>query len=412
MAKMPLTALHIKTLEQPGTYAVGKPPGLSLRVRPSQAADGNDRVVKQWVLRYMLNGKARTMGLGSYPDITLEQARKTAQELRSHQIKLRGIDPLAEKAQRREQDRAQEAWLRSRKTFDQCAEEYVSTHRASWKSQKHGEQWVNTLATYASPVIGALPIDEVDKSRVLDVLRPIWTTKNETAVRLRGRIESVLDWAKAQGLRAGENPAAWEGGLRELLPAISRKRRIEHHPALPYQQIGPFIENLRKQGGTAARALEFLILTATRTNEVLAATWDEIDLQAAEWIIPAHRMKAGREHRIPLSAPAIALLHKLGTTDGVVFESPRRKALSNMAMLAVLRRMGRSDLTAHGFRSTFRDWAGETTSHPREVIEHALAHGLKDATEAAYARGTLMQKRRTLMNDWAEACMGTEHATS
>lgn len=399
------TALQIKNLNKPGVYAVGKPKGLSVRVRPSLThGQPNGAVVLQWILRYMLDGKARTMGLGSYPDVSLEQARKIAQDVRTNQVKLHGIDPLAQKAAAKEEERKQRAWLLQRKTFDECAREYISVHRSSWRNAKHTTQWENTLAQYVSPAIGKVPVDELTMTQVLGVLMPIWQTKNETASRVRGRIESILDWAKAQGIRHGDNPAAWDGGLRDLLPAISRNRRIEHHPALPYTEIGSFMATLRAQPGMAARALEFLVLTGCRTNEVIGADWTEIDLATGQWVIPANRMKAGREHRVPLSHQAVALLKSVGTADGVVFAAPRGGALSNMALLALLKRMRRTDITIHGFRSTFRDWAGETTSHAREVIEHALAHGLKDQTEAAYARGTLMQKRRRLMQEWSDRC--------
>jgi integrase len=410
MTKPALTSLQIKNLTKPGTYAVGKPRGLSLRVRPS-TADGasNGQIVKQWVLRYMLDGKARSLGLGGYPDISLEQARKQAHEIRATKIKLQGCDPLAEKAAAKEEERQLRAWALQRRTFSQCAGEYIRTHRSGWHNAKHAMQWESTIEQYANPHIGDVPVDEINKAHVLSVLRPIWETKNETAGRLRGRIESILDWAKAQELRQGDNPAALKGGLKELLPAISRKRRIVHHSALPYNEIGSFMERLKVQSGIAALALQYLILTACRTNEVIGAKWEEIDLSAGQWIIPAERMKARREHRVPLSKQAIWLLQSVGTSEGYVFASSRNTPLSNMAMLAVLKRMGRSDITVHGFRSTFRDWAGETTSHPREVIEHALAHGLKDETEAAYARGTLMRKRAVLMQDWAQRC---NHETS
>jgi integrase len=353
----------------------------------------------------MLDGKSRLMGLGGYPDVSLEDARKLAQEIRTQQIKLRGIDPLVEKAARKQEARELERQRAYRKTFDQCAAEYISTHGVVWRSAKHRGQWENTLRTYVSPVFGSLPIDQVAKAHVLEVLRPIWQTKNETALRLRGRIESILDWAHAQGVRAGDNPARWAGNLKELLPAVSRKRRIQHHAALPYVEIGSFFAKLSHQQGAATKALQFLILTASRTSEVTGATWDEVDLQAEQWIIPASRMKAGREHRVPLSPAALTVLQNLNHRDGTVFRSPQGRPLSNMAMLALLKRMGRPDLTTHGFRSSFRDWAGEGTHHAREVIEHALAHGLKDQTEAAYARGTLMAKRRALMCDWGAFCL-------
>ena len=372
MTKQALTTLNIVNMTTRGTYAVGKPAGLSLRVRAS-ITDGvpNGGIVKQWVMRYMLDGKARTMGLGSFPDVPLTKARAEAEAIRRGKVE--GNDPLAIKAANRAAARHAANLQSRRKTFDQCADNYIQTHTPSWKNAKHAQQWTNTIRQYVTPVIGAMMVDEVRQEHVMDVLRPIWATKNETAIRVRGRIESVMDWAKAQGMRQGDNPAAWEGGLKELLPAISRTRRIEHHPALPYSEIGAFMVTLRDQKSMGARALEFLILTACRTNEVIGATWDEIDLTAAQWVIPAARMKAGREHRVPLSAQAVALLKGLGTTDGVVFSSPRGGALSNMAMLALHKRIGRTDITPHGFRSTFRDWAGETTNHAREVIEHALA---------------------------------------
>lgn len=405
MPKATFTAIQVKNLTKPGTYAVGKPSGLSLRVRPSTATNASvGDVVKQWVLRYMLDGKARSMGLGSYPDVSLEQARRTANEVRATKIKLQGIDPLTEKAALKAEAREKETRLAQRKTFRQCAAAYIETHRPGWRNAKHASQWTNTLNTYAMPTMGEIPADEITKAHVLDVLTPIWQTKTETATRLRGRIESVLDWAKAQGGRTGDNPAAWEGNLKELLPTIPKMRRVQHHKALPYSEIGSFMTALRGQSGMAARALEFLILTACRTNEVIGAVWEEIDLKKGEWTIPAARMKAGKEHRVALSTQAVALLRGLGTSEGIVFASPRGEALSNMAMLALIKRMKRTDLTGHGFRSTFRDWAGECTAHAREVIEHALAHNLKDKAEAAYARGTLMQKRAVLMQNWADRC--------
>jgi integrase len=410
MVKPAFTALQIKKLSTPGTYAVGKPPGLVLRVRESSSAQPDGSVLKQWALRYMLGGKSRMMGLGSYPDVSLEDARKLAQEIRTQQIKLRGIDPLAEKATRKEQARQAEQLQARRKTFDQCAAEYIETHGVAWKNAKHRAQWENTLRTYVSPVFGHLPVDQVTKAHVLDVLRPIWQTKNETAMRLRGRIESIFYAAQAQGSMHGENPAVWAGNLKELLPAVSRKRRIRHHPALPHSEIPRFYADLGVQSGVAASALRFLILTASRTGEVTGATWEEIDLRSKQWTIPASRMKAGKEQRVPLSPPAIELLQSLDGREGPLFRSPKGKALSDMAMLALLKRMGRSDLTTHGFRSSFRDWAGECTHHAREVIEHALAHGLKDQTEAAYARGTLMAKRRALMCDWSDFCLAQQTA--
>ena len=348
------------------------------------------------------------MGLGSFPDVPLARARIEAEAIRRG--KVQGIDPLALKAAARVTARERETLQSRRKTFDQCADSYIETHTPGWKNAKHAQQWTNTIRQYVTPLMGAVMVDEVTQGHVMDVLRPIWSTKNEAAIRVRGRIESVMDWAKAQGMRQGDNPAEWEGGLKELLPAISRNRRIEHHPALPYTQIGAFMTTIRAQQSMGARALEFLILTACRTNEVIGAMWDEIDLKSAQWIIPAVRMKAGREHRVPLSVQAVTLLRGIGTTEGTVFASPRGGALPNMAMLALQKRIGRTDITPHGFRSTFRDWAGETTNHAREVIEHALAHALKDQTEAAYSRGTLMEKRQQLMQAWADRCDASDVA--
>jgi len=411
MTKPYLTALHIKNINTIGTYAVGKPTGLSLRVRPSNTTNANpNHVLKQWVLRYMIGGKARMMGLGSYPDISLEHARKIAQQIKTDQIILQRIDPLAHKAEAIDKLRQQRDRIAQRKTFDDCAKIYIATHRPSWKNEKHASQWVNTIKQYASPFIGAVPIDELTKSQILSVLRPIWESKNETATRLRGRIAAVLDWAKAEGIRQGDNPAAWEGGLKGLLPELTKKRRVKHHPALPYPEIGKFMKALKTQTGMSALALEFLILTCCRTNEVLGATWEEIDSNKAQWIIPAERMKAGKEHRIPLSTHALELLKKIGPSKGFIFKSPKDAALSNMALLALLKRMDRLDITTHGFRSTFRDWAGECTNFSREVIEHALAHGLKDKAEAAYARGTLMQKRAVLMQAWSDRCYSDDNA--
>lgn len=353
----------------------------------------------------MLDGKARMMGLGRYDDISLEEAREKARECRK--ILADGKDPIDERDAKKAIDRlAKQKTL----TFDECAKAYIESNRAGWKNEKHASQWENTIATYASKIIGKLPIAEIDTGLVLKVLEPIWTTKAETASRLRGRIEAVLGWATVRGYRSGDNPATWRNHLDKVLPARSAVAKVTNHPALPYSQIGAFVEELRKQSGIAPAALEFAILTAARSNEVIGATWKEFDLNTGTWVIPGERMKAKKEHWIPLPARALEIVKSMlplkdkEISDGPVFLSPRGGALSNMAMLAVLKRMKRSDLTTHGFRSTFRDWAGETTAYPREVIEHALAHQLKDKAEAAYARGTLLEKRRRLMADWQRFC--------
>ncbi|MCF8177313.1 MAG: site-specific integrase, partial [Sulfuritalea sp.] len=290
-------------------------------------------------------------------------------------------------------------------TFDQCATAYISAHRSGWKNEKHIGQWENTLEAYASPIIGALPVAEVDTALVVKVLGPIWETKTETATRLRGRIEKILDWATVSKYRQGENPARWRGHLENLLANPNKIAKVAHHPALPWREICGFMVELRKQIGTAARALEFTILTAARSGEVRGATWAEIDLDAGLWVVPAERIKMGKEHRVPLTASAIALLNELPREGDLVFPGAKENtALSDMSLTAVLRRMKRTDITVHGFRSTFRDWCAESTNFPREVCEHALAHSLPDKVEAAYRRGDLLDKRVQLMKAWADYC--------
>lgn len=382
----------VKALKADGRYAVGGVDGLHLRIA------GDSRA---WVLRIKVGDRRCDIGLGPFSDVSLAEAREAA---RGHRRKVReGIDPLMEKQQAKAAARVGRA---KAKTFKECAVAYIDAHKAGWKNAKHAKQWGATLETYAYPVLGSLPVSVVDTGLVLDALRPIWATKTETASRLRGRIESVLDWAKVSGYRDGENPARWRGHLDKLLPARSKVQKVEHHAALPYAEVGAFMVELRKREGIASRALEFGILCASRSGEVRGAKWSEIDLGGAVWTVPADRMKAGKEHRIPLAPAAISLLKGLPHLTGsqLVFPAPRGAPLSDMALTAVLRRMERVGLTQHGFRSTFRDWAGETTAYPREVIEHALAHQLKDKAEAAYQRGDLLTKRRRLMADWAAYC--------
>jgi integrase len=388
-ARVELTALELKEITKPGFYFEGVVPGLALQVLGSGAAT--------WVLRITIAGKRRDMGLGGYPAVTLAQARTKAREAREKVDQ--GIDPIeARRAARSALMASRAAAL----TFEQCARKYIEANKAGWKSAKHASQWASTLETYAYPVLGSLLVADVQKANVLAVLEPLWQTKTETASRLRGRIEMVLDWAKARGYRSGDNPAEWRGNLAMLLPKPSKVAKVEHHAALPIGEAGAFLAKLREQPGMGARALEFAILTASRSGEVRGATWAEIDRSARVWTIPAARMKAGKEHRVPLSAEALALLEELPLMAGseFVFPAARGGALSDMTLSAVLRRMA-VDAVPHGFRSTFRDWAGERTAHPREVIEHALAHQLKDKAEAAYHRGDLFEKRRRLMDDWA-----------
>jgi len=364
--------------------------GLYLRVTSPDA--------RSWVFRYGRDGKERYMGLGSLNAVSLSEARARAAEAR--RLTSAGIDPIGARDGQRAAERVEAA---KQVTFEAAAEAYIRSHKAGWRNAKHGDQWRNTLKAYVYPVIGALPVNQIDSGLVFKVLEPIWTAKPETASRVRQRIEAVLDAATARGHRSGENPARWRGHLDSLLPARAKVQRVQHHPALPYAEIGAFMADLRKQEVLAARAMELLILTATRTTECIAARWSEFDLGQGLWTIPAERIKAGREHRIPLSPAAVALLRKLAETkvNEFVFPSRPGKPLSNGALLALLRRMNRSDLTAHGFRSTFRDWAGEQTNFPREVAEMALSHAIGDKVEAAYRRGDLFEKRIALMAEWA-----------
>ncbi|SDR07395.1 protein of unknown function [Burkholderia orbicola] len=387
-----LSPLTVTKTTKPGLYADGG--GLYLQITTAG--------VKSWLFRYMRSGKARGMGLGPVHTIGLADARARALDCRRQLLD--GIDPIdSRNAERAAQGIAQANAV----TFQHCAEKYIDSHRASWKNAKHADQWTNTLTTYAYPIFDSLAVSAIDTALVMKVLEPIWTTKTETASRVRGRIESVLDWATVRGYRDGENPARLKGHLDTLLPKRSRVQKVEHHPALPYADLPDFMKELRASEGTAARALEFLILTATRTNETIGATWQEFDLDEGTWTVPAERMKMRKEHRVPLSARAIALVKAQQTLKrgDYVFPGARdKKPLSNMAMLQLLERMKRDDITVHGFRSTFRDWAGETTHYPREVCEAALAHGIKDKAEAAYARGDLFVKRAALMQDWDKYC--------
>ncbi|HRH79467.1 MAG TPA: integrase arm-type DNA-binding domain-containing protein [Thiobacillaceae bacterium] len=392
-------ALSFKTVEKlskvEGMHAVGGSRGLYLQCKNGGAS---------WILRIMIDGKRRDIGLGSYHDVSLEEARDKCMDLRR---KVRsGIDPLEDK-RRAKQDR-QIAKAKAM-TFAECVEAYLDAHEDAWKNPKHRQQWRNTLNTYALPHFGDLPVAVIDTGLVMKSLEPIWKTKTETASRLRGRVEQILDWATVRGYRQGENPARWKGHMDKLLPKPSKVAKVEHHPALSYKELPGFILALRSMDGLGARALEFAILTAARSGEVRGATWPEIDLKSCMWIVPAERMKAKREHRVPLTAAAVDLLKALPRIDGADLLFPGTKGkLSDMTLSAVLKRMGRGDLTVHGFRSTFRDWAAEMTNHPREVAEMALAHAVGDKVEAAYRRGDLLKKRYRLMEDWARHCETTQ----
>jgi integrase len=383
---------ELSKLVKPGLHAIGGVPGLYLNVANKNA--------RSWILRLTVAGKRREMGLGPYPEITHVQAKEKAKAAR--EAVRQGIDPIDQARKARSLLAADRA---GQLAFDDCAAAYIQAHAAGWRNVKHGDQWKNTLATYASPVIGKLLVRDVETAHVVKILSPIWATKTETASRVRGRIERVLGWATTSGYRSGENPARWHGHLENLLPKQSQVTTVEHHAAHPWRTVGAFMAVLRQQASTGAKALEFVILTAARSGEVRGATWSEVDLHEALWTIPATRMKAKAEHQVPLSKPALALLRALPRMAGtdLVFPSGKLAPLSDMTLSAVLRRM-KIDATPHGFRSTFRDWCSESTNYPREVAEKSLAHAIPSAIEAAYRRGTLLEKRRRLMAEWATYC--------
>lgn len=388
-----LTPLAVKNAK-PGRHADGG--GLHLLVKETGA--------RSWVYRYMLNGKSRDVGLGTAgPNgITLADARMVRDALR---LKVKaGTDPLDER--QRESAEAQAAAQAAKvagTTFKAVAEAHIATHEDSWRNDKHRQQWKNTLATYVYPEIGELPVASIDTAHVLKILEPIWKDKAETASRVRGRIETILDAAKARGYRQGENPARWRGHIAQILPARSQLKR-GHHKAMPYEAIPEFVGALRKREAVAALALEFTILTAARTGEVIGAKWEEVDMEKAIWTIPANRMKAGKEHRVPLSARAVEILKSTqGLRKDWLFPAVNGGKLSGMAMAMLLRRM-KVDVTVHGFRSGFRDWSAECTGYAHEVAEMALAHTIENKVERAYRRGDLFDKRRRLMDDWATYC--------
>lgn len=385
-----LSAIEVKRLTEPGFYAVGGVAGLHLQVTPTGA--------RSWVLRAKVGAKRRDIGLGGYPDTPLASARDKAREARD-KIQ-QGIDPVAERRSARSALLAQQ--IRDI-TFQQCAAEVIKKKQAESRNAKHAQQWENTLKAYAYPVLGKMAVADVDLAHVLKVLEPHWEAKTETMTRVRQRIEAVLAWATVHGHRSGDNPARWKGNLDAILPKPSKVAKVKHHKALAIDDMGGFMASLRQQDGIASRALEFAILTATRSNEVRGATWAEIDLTNRVWIVPANRMKAEKEHRVPLSDEVVALLGRLPQDNVLVFPSLKGRPLSENAMSNVLKRMG-VEATVHGFRSTFRDWAAERTSYPHHVCEMALAHTIKNAAEAAYRRGDLMEKRAKLMQDWARFC--------
>ncbi len=393
-----LSATEVRRLTSPGFYPVGGVSGLALQVSRSGA--------RSWVLRAMVGSKRRDIGLGGFPTVTLADARDKARKARG--LIEEGIDPV----EQRRSARAAIAAAQSALTFEQAGRQFLRIKEPEFRNRKHRAQWHATLEQYAFPVMGSIPVSEIELRHVVEVLEPIWMTKTETAKRLRGRIESVLSWATVSGHRTGDNPARWKGHLEAVLPKPGKVAKVEHLRALPWQDVGAFMADLREREGMGARALEFAILTAARSGEVRMATWDEIDLQAKVWTIPGERMKAGKEHRVPLSPAALALLKALPRFEGtnLVFPSTRNAPLSDMSLSAVCRRMN-VDAVPHGFRSTFRDWCAERTNYPREVAELALAHSIGNSVEAAYRRGDLFAKRAKLMNEWAKWC-GTIQTTA
>lgn len=393
-----------KTDIPPGLYGDGN--GLYLQV--------SNRNTKAWIFRFMIRGRARKMGLGDIDQVSLKDARKLAQAKRL--LVVDGVDPIEDRKTRKAALVVEREATRAKATtFRQCAEAYIKAHQSGWKSAKHASQWAATLEAYAYPVIGSLPVALVDRSHVMKILEPIWTTKTETASRVRGRVEKKLDRARAIGLREGENPARWTGHLDQLLPRKTQVSPVEHFAALPYKQMPAFMTKLRKRDGVSARALEFTILNITRTANTIGAKWSQIDEKEQTWTIPGELMKGKKgkrrpDHVIPLSDRALAILQDL-PRDGGEFVFPGAKegaGLSNMAMAETLKEMGYDGDTAtvHGFRSTFKDWASEQTSYANELTEMAMAHTVSNKVEAAYRRGDMREKRVRLMEDWAGYCEG------
>jgi integrase len=389
-----LSAVKVTSLKQPGYYADGG--SLYLRVAPGGS--------KGWIFRFTIDGRTRDAGLGAFPTVSLVKAREAAADCR--RLVTAGADPI--EARKKERDAARVASEKAI-TFEQCAKAFIASHETGWRSSIHRRQWRKSLATHVYPVIGPLAVQDVDTTLILKVLEPIWSSKPETASRLRQRIERVLNWAKVRGYRQGENPAIWRGHIDQLLPPKRKVRQVTHHAAMPYRNIGALMAKLRSDPNQSSRALEFLILTATRAGEALGARWDEVDIGQRMWTIPASRMKAAREHRVPLSSRAIAILGEMAKVRQNEFVFPgakRGRSLTRNVLLRLLQRVSDSvpAATPHGFRSSFREWAAEVTNFPREAAELALAHAVGDSVERAYQRGDLLEKRRKLMEAWALYC--------
>jgi integrase len=378
----------VRRLTRPGLHAVGGVSGLALQVADSGA--------RSWVLRVRVGGARRYVGLGAYPEVSLSEARAKASAVKARMRE--GADPVAER-------RAARAAQARALTFQRAAEACYAAKAVEFRNPKHAAQWIGTLRQYAFPVIGALPVADIELAHIVAVLEPLWIEKTETATRVRQRIEAVLNWATVSGHRRGDNPARWRGNLDALLPKPRKLKRVEHHAALHCNDVAAFMATLRQQSGMAARALEFAVLTAARSGEVRGMRWGEVDFDARMWTVPAERIKSGKRHRVPLSDDALRLLEAVPRALGtdLVFWSVRNRALSDNALTKVLKRMG-VGVTAHGFRSTFKDWARTHTAYADEVSELALAHVSNDATRAAYARDELMPQRERLMRDWARWC--------
>ncbi len=406
-----LNALQVRRLTAPGCYADGG--GLNLVI----TGEGG----RSWIFRYEVGGKERRMGLGSVNAVSLSDAREAARKAREHRSA--GLDPL----EVRDKAQAAEVFVDAKTiTFDKAIDDYIEANESAWRNEKHRKQWKTSLTTYASPHMGTMAVADVGTDQIVKALLPIWGSKAVTAARVRGRIENILDWATALGYRRGDNPARWGGHLEKILPAKTKVAKVKHHAALPYAGLSMFMRKLAELDSVSAKALTFTILTAARTGEVLGLEWSEIDLEEKVWTVPEGRMKGQREHRVPLTDAAIAVLQDMAdrwrTVEArrwkpkgakpaprdpvgpVFFGAKAGKGLSNMSMLKVLKTLRRPDLTTHGFRSTFRDWAAEKTDHAGEIVEMALAHVVANKVESAYRRGDLFAKRRVLMDDWAKAC--------
>jgi integrase len=396
-----LTTLSVKSIKKVGLHADGG--GLYLKVQKSKDLNQPN---KSWIFRWGKDGK-NTLGLGSLKHVTLSEARELA--AKNHRLTKQGTDPRIE----RDKLKAEAKAANSSVTFEEAYQIYIETQKDGWKNKKHAQQWTNTLKDYAKPVIGHLPCSVVTTEHIVRILEPIWVSKHETATRLRQRIEKVMSWAAVMGHRTGENPAVLRGNLEHLLPKMDRQELVAHHKAMPYAQVPTMFSTIGANPSLSAKALLFCVLTASRTTEAREATWDEIDLDNKLWVIPKDRMKKKKEHRIPLSNQAVEVLKTITRIEGspYVFNGQSRTKkhapLSNMAMLNYLQKtLNHPEFTVHGFRSSFRDWGGESGNYQREVMEQALAHQLKDQAEAAYQRGDYMEKRKVLMNDWADYCFG------